>query len=423
MARKPKPSAKDRAKAISRLLNGEDPETVARAFNVSVETLLSWREEQFAGLDEKRIVATTPEYHQCISSRKAWPDQRFAKPWLSAYCGCSSKDWSDFCNRKYVPEKYAPAFMAMLVANPDHPEVKRCHELTVEFLSRVGINHLDKSNVEAATGHIFAPPVPAPRTRRMGFDYLGGQFGALLSRAHGELDERFVRGCSAEDMPAAIDWMYIRVGQQTAPDGPRMLWPAARDYGERIIGIRLDAYAARATEWAAANQWSVVRAWRNKEPYGMSILLPVTPQAYDDVLRGKKKPYDCIGSDLEAPSTHIIVEAGAERPERLPKDKLNDLTWPILVCIAYQFAALVRGNRFKTATPLRILSFAETAKNKHRLVQSGFIPQETFLAGTKYQMMEKVLELGTTRSMFVPDLIILNALSCVAPEVPRMNSD
>jgi hypothetical protein len=421
MARPPKPSAKDRAKAVSRMLGGEDPETVARHFNVSVDTLSRWRDEEFEGYDERRIIATTPEYYQCISSRKAWPDQRYAKEWIGAYCGCSSKDWSDFCNSKYVPEKYAPAFLAMLLDAPDHPEIKRCHEFTAEFLSHVRIDRLDKSTVDVAFGHIFTPPVRAPRSKRMGFDYLGGLFGALLNRAHGELDERLVRGCPAAEVPAAIEWMYTRVGQLTAPDGPRMLWPAAREYGERIIGIPRNAYVARATEWAAAYPWSLVRAWRNKEPYGMSILLPVTPQAYDDVLRGKRRPYDCTGSDLVAPSTHIILEAGAERPERLPKDKLNDVTWPILVCIAYQFAALVRSNRFRMATPLRILSFAESQKNKHRLVQSGFVPQATFLAGTKYQMMEKVLELGTTRSMFVRDLIILNALSCVAPEVPRMD--
>jgi hypothetical protein len=257
----------------------------------------------------------------------------------------------------------------------------------------------------------------------MGFDYLGGLFGALLTRAHGEFDERFVRGCSPDDVRAAIEWMYTRVGQTTAPNGPTMKWSDACDHGERIIGIPRDAYVARATDWAAAYPWSVVRAWRNNEPYGMSILLPMTPQAYDAVLRGKKRPYDCVGADLLAPSTHLILEAGAERPDRVPKDKLSDLTWPILVCLAYQFAALVRSNRFRTATQLRILSFAETPKNTHRLIQSGFIPQKTFLAGSRSRLMEKVLELGTTRSMFVPDLIILNAASCVTPELPRMDGD
>jgi hypothetical protein len=311
----------------------------------------------------------------------------------------------------------------MLMEGPEHPEIKNCHALTMEFLGRFGISRLDQSTAQAAIGHIFTPAVSAPRSRRMVFDYLGGMFGSLLNRAHGELDERFVRGCAANDVPEVIDWMYTRVGQCTAPDGQLMSWNAARDYGERIIGIPRDRYVSRARGWIAFSPWTVVRAWRHTDPYGMSILLPVTEVAYLDVLRGKRKPYDCIESDLVAPSTNIIIEAAAERPERAPKDLWNDVTWPITVCLAYQLAALIRSNRFRAATPLRILSFAETPKNKHRLIQSGFIPQDSFLAGTKYQIMEKVLELGTTRSMFIHDLIILNALSCVAPDSPRTNGD
>jgi hypothetical protein len=99
---------------------------------------------------------------------------------------------------------------------------------------------------------------------------------------------------------------------------------------------------------------------------------------------------------------------------------VNELTWPIEVCFAFQLGAMVRSHRFRTPTALHILSFAGTPTNKARLAKTGFVPLEAYLPGTQIQVMERIDQVGTTAALLSPPLLVLTAVSAMAPDVPPM---
>ena len=139
------------------------------------------------------------------------------------------------------------------------------------------------------------------------------------------------------------------------------------------MGIRHQAYAKQMRSWAQHTPWSVVRAWHRSAPVGVSIMLPLSAAAYEDVYQGRLTPYDCTARHLDQPSLNLGIEAVAERPSLVGRENPNP-TLSMRVATLFQLASLARCNRLESAAKLRILSFAGTPENARRLKIIGFGP-------------------------------------------------
>lgn len=338
--------------------------------------------------------AFTDEYRVHMDRRGGWPRDKHLSKWFKANCGYAGGTNTAMRRGDLVPDKYPEWYLRLLVQQAERVEVRQARLATLDFVARFGITELTREAIPAVLGHICTPPIDAPEAKDGMLDYLAHPVDILRLFQDALPFESHARACGPGDLPAAIDWMYTRVGQCTAPTGHSMPAAEAIAYARDHIGLAEDEYRARAAQWQAFNPWTVVRAWHKTRPVGMSIVLPVTEAFYTDVRNGLRPSYDCGIRDLSVPSVHLIIEAGAENPELLATANINP-TRPLLVCLICQLAALSRPNRFNASQTLRVLTFSGTPKNRDRLMRAGFVPTSgPRMARTGLELLERTLTVG-----------------------------
>jgi hypothetical protein len=309
----------------------------------------------------------------------------------------------------------------------DTPELQQARRATLDFVKRFDITELTPETAEAVLSHICYPLVPRPELLEAFKDYLQRGVESFIDFIHTlpALDN-WVRGCPQADIPAAVHWMYVRVAQDTAPNGPSLSEDQAQKFAEHRMGMDYDDYWRAAQDWASVNSWILVRGWHKLGPVGMSIVLPVKPTVYQDVLDGHKAPYDCTSADLLVPSRHLLVEAVAERPEYVGRPHINP-TKALRASSIFQVAALSRCNRLDEPSTLRILSFAGTPLNEVRLRKSGFVSTGRLMRyrnpTVKLKLYEQTIPIGQVPMKDFFSSAALELLGARCPSSPCMDND
>ncbi|MFN0007202.1 MAG: hypothetical protein ACKVXR_04780 [Planctomycetota bacterium] len=367
--------------------------------------------------------AFTQEYRDYLDRRGGWPPDSRLSEWFKETCGYKGGTNTAMRRGELAPEKYTHGFVQLLVRGDDDVELRQARLATTDFVSRFGIEELSPATAGAVLGHICDPAVEKPEEPDSYIDYLGKRIHRIADIAPllGRLDSH-VRGCPAEQIPEAIRWMYVRVAHSTAAEGRSLHQDKAIGFAQIFMGIEKDRYAANARRWAEANPWTVVRAWQKGTPVGVSIVLPVTASFYRAVLDGEQTPYQCRPEDIQVPSTHLILEAVAEKPEALGTSRLNP-TRSLIVCLLFQLAALSRCNRFNTRTEIRMLSFAGTPKNEERMTRTGFVPTGRTMHRPKLRLFERKFDVGHLGATDIFSGAALYFIGALCPSSPRMDDN
>ena len=191
-----------------------------------------------------------------------------------------------------------------------------------------------------------------------------------------------------DDVREAIRWMFIELGRLMSREHLNIAESIVR--GEARIGTSLTEYQSRAIEWWRVEPWTVIFTRGYRRPAGMSIALPLTADAYESVLRGKKKSYWCTAADLYRPSSCIVVEGMTMRPpeEGLEGDAKN---LRLLIAMLCQQAHLSDMPGLGREFPLRLLTFAAAPKQRQRAMKFGYQPTGMFMHGTNVEFLERRL--------------------------------
>ena len=369
--------------------------------------------------------AFTDQYRAHLDQHGGPPSEATLKHWFKEQCRYTGGVTTHMRRGTPVPEKYLIAFVALLVAaeSPnDDLALRRARRTTLEFLARFGVTELTPATAPAILAHICYPPAPRAERTHHALDYLRRPILALGEFVDMRMLDSHVRGCPDGRLEEAVKWMYTRVAQDTPQGRPNMPIAEVNRLASGFMGLSAAEYVERARRWARAFRWTVVLAWHKNEPLGMSIVLPVTPQAYQEILDGKRTPYDCTSNDLMVPSTHLVIEAAAERPEFVGRARPNP-TQSLRIALLFQIGALARCNRLHGPQTLRILSFAGTPTNELRLRDTGFLPTGRTLPRPKVSLFEFRLEVGHLAITDLFNVATLYLLGALGPPSPRMADD
>jgi hypothetical protein len=181
--------------------------------------------------------------------------------------------------------------------------------------------------------------------------------------------------------------------------------------------ISCDEYLKKAVEWHRFNPWTVVFAREDGMRTGMSIVLPLNDRVYQEIVRGRRATYDVAPEDFASPTSKILIEACAEKPDPAgPRDP--NPTKPLLMCLALQAAALCRSRDLPSSSVVRFLSFGGTPRNRDRLLDSGFKPTGTIMLKTGAELFEREIPIPSLRADSFIDSLFLIAFSTFCDRPP-----
>lgn len=318
------------------------------------------------------------------------------------YGGLRKTAYSAVKHGRIAGEKCVEGFLAMLLAgSPPYPQpdvLKRARLVLLDFLRERGIQTLSQVPRESIIAHIAGPLTLEKPGRASTRDYLRSSIVAIAEGVSPNFPvNRYVQGCgSDDDVIQAIRWMYVCAGHCIGADGSRMSATEATELAEQHLQQSMEEYRTRASKWQQFNPWTVVFAQDGSRRVGMSIVLPLSQAAYTEILDGKRVSYEMTPSDLESPSTRLLIEACAECP---PEDRPHNVnpTTPLKMTLALQCAALSRARELPRECDVRLLSFAGTPRNRDRLVDTGFIPTGRTMYRTGVELFERVMPLRTSK--------------------------
>ncbi len=214
--------------------------------------------------------------------------------------------------------------------------------------------------------------------------------------------------------------MYIRAGMMIREQVTGLAHDKAIQITADYIGIREADYRENARAWHEFCPWTVVLAQRRRKTVGMSIVLPLKPEAYEEVYAGRLQSSRVRVEDLCVPSRHLLIEACAEHPATLRDTQINP-TRSLLMCLALQLSALMRYQPGTTAGKYRWLSFAGTPTSQTRLLNTGFRPTGTCMFHNNLELFERVIDLDTGEGIAFIEAHVLSIGGQGCPPAPPLD--
>lgn len=369
--------------------------------------------------------ALTVDYRNYLDTfRGGWPSDLTLQTWFKSDIGYKGGTNTAMRRGEPVPKKYTDSFVKLLVGSQEPLALAQARRATLDYVGRFGIQELTPSTEDAVREHICYPPLPRPSRIRPFRDYLRERTHALQDFLHLAEFENWLRACPPSYIAEAVRWMYVRVAQSTAPTGPSLSHADAIRFAEEYIGLALGDYCERVRRWSEINPWIVLLSWHKDKAVGMHIALPVTPQTYQQIVDGKKTPYDCTEADFTIPSLHLVFESIAEKPEFVGRQEPNP-TRSLRASSIFQIAALARCNRLRAPDTLRILTFAGTPLNEERSRSVGFVQKEGRVMrhpnpSTQLKLYELEVQVGRLTMSDIFTVGILELIGARCPSAPAL---
>lgn len=178
------------------------------------------------------------------------------------------------------------------------------------------------------------------------------------------------RLCEPDDIADVIQWMYVDYGRTLKPTASL---DEAEEVAVRIIGKPQAQFTDYARAWHAYDRWTVVASRFRQQDIGASLVLPLKPDVYEEIRCGKRLADDCAPSELQRPSSCIVLLACAHRPKDLEGPE-GVSTMHMNLALMRQIGVLTYCTGKSAYEPLRVLSFGASPLSQHRLRTTGFKP-------------------------------------------------
>ena len=207
--------------------------------------------------------------------------------------------------------------------------------------------------------------------RSQGWRGLADMFSAALFG----IDDRSLCRSAAEVCEIAR-WIMADVGRSVAGEEFDHTGSAEAyvEVAVKHMQRSLSAYESMAMGWWDVAPWSVAKAMCGEDQVGGSIVLPLRPTVYRDLLRGKLSDSEIEPDMLETPSRHILGEGITTSLPGSGRTRLGWATARQMTTIIYQVARLTLFplSMEPTNDPLRLLCVGGTTDFAHRLERHGY---------------------------------------------------
>jgi len=119
------------------------------------------------------------------------------------------------------------------------------------------------------------------------------------------------------------------------------------------------------------------RAGTKQQRASISVILPLTENAYHRLLKGEAFDHELTPDDLQTPSKHVFVNS--LHPLQHARVTIEEQTAAEVHCVGYQLAYLTRGLR-----PFRpvVITFISNPESRERLCALGYQPTGTSMRET-----------------------------------------
>lgn len=361
-----------------------------------------------------------------MQSGSGFPETSYIKTWFRKTSGgVKAQFLSDAMNGEYAPEKCVAGLIELLIESDRILETQNARVSLLRFLRRRGIDSASLDDHDLVLSHVCTERLRRPPDRKAAGRVLGALLEGMKSVADYSLPfmlKHGVQGCRSDvdEVAECVSWMFERIARTALAEGPRLSTTAAIAAAERYTGISLEDYQRRASIWHGFNPWTVVRArGREGRPAGMSIVLPLTRTAYEEILDGRRRSFDCSPADLVVPSNHLLLEACEENPA-YPSDHVAEERR--VMGMVLQFSALMRYRVGSSDGIYRWLSFAGTPSTREVLISNGFRATGRKMAGTKIELLERHLDLINGDLRFLEGYVLGKYGEQCPAEPPRLHT-
>jgi hypothetical protein len=347
-----------------------------------------------------------------MNERTAFPTHKRAEVWFQTETDGFKRDTYTRLKRgDAVNEKYPAGVVSMLLARAPEPELQHCIRIFFEYLAARGVPPQLQSSVADLLDYVCDPPVrhaaEAPNTS----DFMQRGIRAISEVFSLKRNiDRYVQNCGSEaSLREAIRWLYVCMGRMERPGRTHLQVDDAIRAAESTMRISLSDYQHRAIEWSQFNPWTVLLARGNKRPNGLSIILPLSDDAYDSVLNGQRMTYDCGPDDLVIPSRNLLIEAVVERAKDIGAEPTNP-TRALYASVLAQISVFTQYLSTDQSGDIRLLSFVGTPTQAKRMKAVGFRPTGKRMSATGIEFYENRVRPSLRSATNMVLIAILNLL-------------
>ncbi len=358
-----------------------------------------------------------------MARHSGWPSDRDTLAWFHReYDGMQKGAYARLKRGELLAEHYTAGVVRLMLDPPGLEEkswktANRAKGVLLDFLRPRGIHSPGKKDLASVLSLVCT--MVDERTDERQQDWVTWGITTMLRLLYSESSIiGSVLGCGTREhtVKQAIDLMYDSCGRQVAARLAKDRRTAI-EAAELHLGQRLADYQSRAQDWHRFNPWTVIYAHDHGTPVGMTIVLPVSDEAYSDVFEGRRASYELTPDDFAVPTCNLIIEAGAERPGDVDYTPRNPTKALILALIA-QTAALARVADLPREKNMRALTFAGTPTNRERLLASGFRTTGRTMARSGVELIERRFPLKTLQMRDLLNAAVLQQLSHVGDTPP-----
>lgn len=359
--------------------------------------------------------AFQPVFVDYMNSRGGWPEGKVLLPELEVRGhGTDRNALSDLRKRRNALSSYTYEFVAIVLTSTN-AALARSRTVLLDYLRDCGLaeQHLDMT---AVLSHVCMPPTDqSDRTEER--DWISSNLRVLADvPIRSFLDYFYLSRARQSDTEEVVSWLYTRFAQCSHPRGNLMSSEDCLAVGAELLVRPFREYVAAVHSWNLFNPWTVLRACKDKESYGMSIMLPTTEAVYKEIRAGNRAIDDIRPSDIVAPSSYIIFLATAENPAMVKNGR--NPTKAMLNAIVVQHAALMRYGSSEAGPRYQFIAPEGTKENRARMVAGGFRALSTRDARTKRALWERVVDFETGEGVSPVIEGLIRGLSRHAPSAP-----
>ena len=369
--------------------------------------------------------AFTPEFCGYMHRHSGWPEDAATMSWFLNQGYAKDRTYlSALRGGRYAPEPYAYRFIEMLLSGATNQQLAKASRVLVKFLKEHGFNGPQKvASIESVLSHTCTPvctdpPGVKPR-REVIIDGIRRGFQDIASLAPAAYLRFAVSGVSGRDtVEEAVEWIYVRLAQDRLELGPQLDIQAAKEAATDIIGISFADYVARAEAWVAAAPWSVVFAKGVRRKLSVSVILPISEEAYGSILANERASYDITAADIRCPAQYFVFEALAENP-RIARKPRRDMGKLMAMSLAAQHGALMRYLPGGNVSRYHFLAPSGTQENRSRMVASGWKATGVRAESHGHEYWEKTVDFSTGENTNPLEAATLAMLAKLCGPAPR----
>ena len=340
-----------------------------------------------------RFRAIKPEFIRFIESRSGWPAEKLVLPWMRQNIGGMKKDRYTAIKRgEIVAEKYIQGLVMLRDDASGNADLRKFAFLTLEYLKSNEVHDSLSFSTDEIVD-LLCGSVETTPSKPNDDDWILRGVRALgdLFDVRRRIESNLMPCDNQTVLDDAAKWTLAAVGHAQREDHT-ISSEDAIIAGERRMQMFLPQYRDKLICWWKTCPWTVLLTRGDRKPGGVSVVLPLTSRAYDDIRRGKRCSAQLTEEDITVPSRNLLLEVIEERPRSLGGEA-RDSTRGLLTVALAQVAWFSRDSEDHSTALLRVLCFSGTKQAVKRARAYGFNPVGTQYERLRLDILERLLPL------------------------------